>query len=130
MTSAVQDEVDFDAIDAEYQARIELVAGDWFRGDEDAAKFIAALMDARRGPLDLINQDTVRSLLTEETVKGPRISINPNRYSALWNTCRKHGLIAFYVDTEGEIIRRAATTSTTGNNRKPMPVYRWVGGAS
>lgn len=127
MTAAEALEIDFDAIDAEYQARIELVAGDWLRGDEDAEKFVAALMDCRRGPLDLINQDDVRMKLTEDTVKGPRISINHNRYSALFNTCRKHGLIAFHLDVDGEIVRRPAGTSTTGNNKKPMPVYRWVG---
>lgn len=119
--------IDFDAIDREYQARIELVAGDWFRGDEDLEKFIAALMDARRGPEDLIHQDDVRSRLTEDTVKGPRISINPHRYSALWNVCKAHGLIDFHRDAAGEVVYERSTTSTTGNNAKLFPVRRWVG---
>jgi hypothetical protein len=119
--------IDFDAIDREYRARVELVAGDWFRGDEDLEKFIAALMDARRGPLDLIHQDDVRVRLTEDTVKGPRISINPNRYSALWATCKSHGLIDFYRDASGEIVHEKSTTSTTGNNNKLFPVRRWIG---
>ncbi len=125
--SAGQVEFDFDAIDADYDARVELVAGDWLHGDEDANRFVDALMACRRGPLGLINQDDVRLRLTEDTLRGPRISINHHRYSALWSTCRKEGLIAYHRDLDGEIVRRPARTSTTGNNRKPMPVYRWVG---
>lgn len=130
MTALEQEAIDFDALDTEYKARVELTAGDWLHGDEDYAKFVAALMRSRRGPHDHIHVDDVRALLTEDTIKGPRISINPRRFSAFWNRARTDGLIDFVRDHYGEVAYERSTTSTTGNNGRFVAIRRWTGGMS
>lgn len=122
-----QEPIDFDAIDAEYHARVETVAGDWFYGDEDYERFIDAVMRSRRGPDDYVSPNDVRRLLTVDTVKGPRIDMNPNRYAALWSRAEADGWIATVRDHEGAVVLEKQATSTTGNNGKRMALRRWVG---
>ncbi|MDR6117231.1 hypothetical protein QE370_000415 [Aeromicrobium sp. SORGH_AS981] len=117
MTAAV----DFPSIDQEHRERAASVAGDWFHGDDDYQRFVGALMQARRGPLDDISQNDVRPLLTEATVAGRRIAMNPRRYSALWARAVSDGFLTVRgFDT--------CTTSTSGNNGKWQRRYRWAGG--
>lgn len=118
MTTYLEPELDFDAIDTHYADTVTLVSTD-FRGDDDYTRFVAALMASRRGPLDEISQNDVRTKLLEDTVNGPRCSIEHHRYSALWSRAKAEGLIAKH----GHDI---CTTSPSGNNGKPQVLYRWL----
>lgn len=122
-----QEAIDFDAIDDHYEAIRHIVGHDWLKGDEDLERFVRALYESRRGPLDLISQNDVRRRLLEETAKGPRCSIEHHRYSALFSRARAEGIIRRH-QVDGRTVKDVCTTSPTGNNGKDQVVYQWVGG--
>jgi hypothetical protein len=141
MTTYVTDEIDFDALDtvqrmdldainAEYRAIVQIVGHDWLKGDEDFATFIGVLMVCRQGADQLISQNDVRVRLLEDTAKGPRCSIEPHRYSALWSRARSEGFIERAKADDGRKLTDECTTSPTGNNGKPQSLYRWIRGAA
>lgn len=126
MTAAyAQEPIDFDAIDANTRAKVTLVSTDW-RSDEDYAKFVTAIR-ASVGELGYISQNDVRLLLLEDTVKGPRCSIEHHRFSAFYSRACKDGLIVKARYLDGDLIPDICTTSPTGNNGKFQTLYRWTG---
>ena len=117
--------IDFDAIDTHYADTVTLVSTDW-RADEDYVKFVAALKASVRGPLGVISTNDVRLLLLEDTVNGPRCSIEHHRYSSLWSRAKSEGLIDIYW-RDGQPVLELITTSPTGNNGKWIPMRVWTG---
>lgn len=141
MTTFAQVELDFDALDevqhvdldairAEYKAIVEIVSHDWLKGDEDFATFVAVLMLCRQGVDQVISQNDVRVRLLEDTVKGPRCSIEPHRYSGFWSRAQVEGLIERARGPVGEKLFDITEGSPTGNDGKPQALYRWIREAS
>lgn len=123
MTAAQLDRYDYDQIDEHYRNVVDIVGHDWLKGEDHLAKMVGVMFACRRGPDDEISLNDVRRHLTEDTVKGPRVSIEPHHYSALWKRARAMGFIAKQRDKSGRVLYEATTTSTTGNNGKPQPLY-------
>jgi len=112
-----QPEIDFAEINTEYQLRVDITGNDR-RADEDFALFVGALRSAI-GLDGFISQNDVRVLLLEDTVDGPRCSIEQHRFSAFYKRARKAGLIELDGFDRCE-------TSPTGNNGKPQNRYHAV----
>ena len=105
--------IDFEAIDTHYADTVTLVSTDW-HADDDYARFTDAIRASVRG--GVVSQNAVRLHLLEDTVDGPRCSIQHNRYSSLWSRACKEGLIC----RDGYDI---CTTSPTGNNGRMQRRY-------
>jgi hypothetical protein len=117
----------FDAIaeaDAHHAGARGLTANDP-RHDEDYAKFVDALFTAARvvAARWLISQNDLRLQLVEQTMAGPRCSIEHHRYSAYFSRACKEGVVRVAKDTDGTKVRDICMTSFTGNNGKPQLVY-------
>lgn len=125
--TAQQTEIDFTAINTRTREVVKLVGNDHL-ADEDYKAFLAAVRASVR-PNSSISQNDVRLRLLEETVKGPRCSIDPNRYSALWSRACAQKLIEKAKRYDGRTLKDICTTSPTGNNGKEQVVYAWIGGA-
>lgn len=113
--------------DKESRATVELVGNDW-RADEDFSRFVTALEASVR--YGLISQNTLRLGLLEDTVDGPRCSIEPHRYSAFFSRASAHGFIRKAKRPDGRTMKDTCTTSPTGNNGKDQVVYEWLGDAA
>lgn len=127
MTTYVTDAIDFPATDAKYRDIVKQVAYDRL-ADRDYKLFAAAIR-ASADSRGLVSQNDVRVRLLEDTVKGLRCSILPNRYSALWSRACAEKLIKRAKRTDGRTLKDICTTSPTGNNGKEQIVYAWIGGA-
>lgn len=123
--------------DERWNALVHIVGHDWLYGEEEFARFVAALFRCRRGPADEIHVDDVRRHFLEDTIRGRRIDIDPHRYSAYWQRAHAEKIVD-YARTlsptvgivEGPIKLERITESTSGNNGKWMPVRVWRGGVS
>ena len=117
MNAYVEQQIDFDAINADYTARVTLTSNDWHPGavaDYDAFMHgLYAVADAD----GFISQNDLRLRFLEDTIDGPRCSIPHHRYSALFSRARKDGLIV----VDGLDV---CTTSPSGNNGKQQRRYR------
>jgi len=120
MTTFHQPSIDFAAIDTEYRARVDLTGNDW-RADEDFALFVDACR--RVAVFGVVSQNDLRIELLEETVDGPRCSIQHNRYSAFFSRAIAAGLLAKAKRDDGRTLKDVCTTSPTGNNGKEQVVY-------
>jgi hypothetical protein len=114
--------------EAENRAARNIVAMD----DWEYVAFVNALVAAVRtgSGSRLISQNRLRLNLMEDTIRGPRCSIEPHHYSAYFSRAMKQGLIRKAKRPDGRTLKDICTTSPTGNNGKDQVVYEWLGMAS
>ena len=120
----------FDAIaeaEANNRATRSIVAMD----DRDYDKFVDALRASIRFDFSgrrLISQNRLRLQLMEDTVRGPRCSIEHHHYAAYFSKAAADGLIRKAKRTDGtsKTLKDECTTSPTGNNGKDQVVWEWT----